>query len=135
MHGKGETLLIPLHLHGVTSYFTSRKPTMEEYNNCTHFSATAVDPEWNPRDPYFSSQEDALLTKGGLLKKIPEEFRGIFVEGIHTNTFESLQECRDGNLENVLADHIILSSAGGQALTRMQPTYPTDLAAKWGIGL
>ena len=29
MHEKGETLLIPLHLHGVTSYFTSRKPTME----------------------------------------------------------------------------------------------------------
>ena len=41
---QGETLLIPLHLHGVTSYFTSRKPTMEEYNNCTYFSATAVDP-------------------------------------------------------------------------------------------
>ena len=46
-HESGETLLIPLHLHGVTSYFTSRKPTMEEYNNCTHFSATAVDPEWD----------------------------------------------------------------------------------------
>ena len=44
MHGKGETLLIPLHLHGVTSYFTSRNPNMEDYNNCTHFSATAVEP-------------------------------------------------------------------------------------------
>ena len=30
MQEKWETLLIPLHLHGVTSYFTSRKPTMEE---------------------------------------------------------------------------------------------------------
>ena len=40
MFEKGETLLIPLHLHGVTSYFTSRKSTMEEYNNCMHFSAT-----------------------------------------------------------------------------------------------
>ena len=44
MQGKGETLLIPLHQHGVTFYFTSRKPNMKEYNNCTHFSATAVEP-------------------------------------------------------------------------------------------
>ena len=29
MREKVETLLIPLHLHGVTSYFTSRKPTLE----------------------------------------------------------------------------------------------------------
>ena len=45
---------------------------MEDYNNCTHFSATAVEPEWDPHDPYFSAQEDALLTKGGLLREIPE---------------------------------------------------------------
>ena len=72
MHEKVETLLIPLHLHRVTSYFTSSKPTMEDYNNCTHFSATSVDPEWDPYDPSFLSQEDALLTTGGLLREIPE---------------------------------------------------------------
>ena len=55
MREKLETLLIPLHLHGVTSYFTSRKPTMEEYNNYTHFSATAVDQEWDPHDTSFFS--------------------------------------------------------------------------------
>ena len=51
MHEKGETLLISLHLPKVTLYFTSSKPTMEDYNNCTHFSATAVDPEWDPHAP------------------------------------------------------------------------------------
>ena len=30
MHEKGETLLISLYLNGVTFYFTSIKPTMEE---------------------------------------------------------------------------------------------------------
>ena len=83
MHEKGETPLIPLHLHGVTSYFTSRKPTMEENNNCTHFSATAVDPEWDPHDPYFLAQEYALLTTYELLKERPEEFRRRFVAGMH----------------------------------------------------
>ena len=55
-HEKVETLLITLHLHGATSNFTSRKPTMEEYNNCTHFSATAVDSELDPHHTYFSVQ-------------------------------------------------------------------------------
>ena len=53
MHEKVKTVMIPLNLHGVPSYFTSRKPTMEEYNNCTHFSSTAVDPEWDPHYPSF----------------------------------------------------------------------------------
>ena len=44
MQEQGETLLILLQLHGITSYFTPRKPTVEEYNNFTQFSATAVDP-------------------------------------------------------------------------------------------
>ena len=56
MQKKGETLLIPLHLHGVTPYFTFRGSTMEEYNNFTHFSATAVDPELDPHDTSFSDQ-------------------------------------------------------------------------------
>ena len=72
MHEKVETLLIPLHLHGVTSYFTSRKPTMEEYNNYTYFSATAVEPEWDPHDPYFSAQEYAPLKTCGLSRDRPE---------------------------------------------------------------
>ena len=54
---------------------------------------------------------------------------------MHTNLCKSLQECGDRNLENDLSAHIIVSSVWGQASTWMQPTDPTDLAAKWGIGL
>ena len=38
-------------------------------------------------------------------------------------------------MENVLTANIIVSGVGGQASTGMQPTEPTDIAAKWGIGL
>ena len=98
---------------------------MGDYNNCTHISATVVDPEWDPHDPSFSDQEDALLTT----------VRGRFVAGMHLNPCKSLQECGNGNLENFLTAHIIVSSVGGQASTWMQPTEPTYLAEKWGIGL
>ena len=88
---------------------------MEEYNNCTHFSSTALDPKWNPLYPSFSDQEDALLKTSGLLRERPGKFRGRFVAGMHTNPCKSLQECGDGKLEHVLTDHIIVSSVGGQA--------------------
>ena len=42
---------------------------------------------------------------------------------------------RNVNLENVLTDHIIVSSVGGKASNQMQPIDLTDLAAKWGIVL
>ena len=66
---------------------------MEEYSNCTQFSDTAVDPEWDPHDPPFLDQEYALLKKVGLLRERPEESRRIFVAGIHTNPCKSLQKC------------------------------------------
>ena len=55
--------------------------------------------------------------------------------GMHSNPCKYLQECGNGSLDNVLTAHIIVSSVGGQASTRMQPTEPTDLSARWGIGL
>ena len=94
-----------------------------------------MDPEWDPHYPSFSDQEDVLLTTCGLLREIPEEFRGTFVAGMYLNPSKSLQHCGNGNLENVLTAHIIVSSVGGQASTRMQPTEPTYLAAKWRIEL
>ena len=108
---------------------------MEEYNNCTHLSATSMDPEWDLHDPYFSAQEDALLTTGRLLRESPEQFRGRFLAGRHMNPCESLQKCGDENLEHFLTAHIIVSSVGGHASTQMQPIDPTDLTAKWGIRL
>ena len=47
---------------------------------------------------------------------------------MHSNTCKSLQEC-----ENVLTDRIIVSSIGGKASTRMQPTETTDIAVNWGV--
>ena len=81
-----------------------------------------MDPEWDPQDYSFSAQEDALLTTGGLLRERPEEFRGRFMAGMHYNPCKFIQECGNGNLENFLTAHIIVSGAGGQASTQMHPT-------------
>ena len=100
---------------------------MEEYNNFTQLSATAMEPEWDQHDPSFLAQAYTLLKTGGFLRERPEKFRGRFVAGMHTNPCKSLRECRDKNLENVLTAHITVSSFRWQASTQIQPTDPTDI--------
>ena len=88
---------------------------MEEYKNCMYFSATSVEPEWDPHDTSFSCQEDTILTTVGFLRDRPEEFRRRFVARMHSNPFNCIQELGNRNLENILITHIIVSSVGGQA--------------------
>ena len=61
-------LTIPLSLKGVTSYFPTRKPTMEEYERAgTQFELTSEALEWNPHTNLFSDQEEALVDDSGML--------------------------------------------------------------------
>jgi hypothetical protein len=62
---KAEELLIPLELHGVTSYFPGRKPTPKEYNTCTRIELTYPDPEWMPHDVQYSEEEARFVHSDG----------------------------------------------------------------------
>ena len=59
----GEDLRIPLSLHGVTSFFPTRKPTQDEYNAaiCADnvIDLTYDSPEWDPHSDTFCQQEEA----------------------------------------------------------------------------
>eukprot|EP00978_Attheya_sp_CCMP212_P038406 scaffold190171_cov30-Attheya_sp.AAC.1 len=55
--------LIPLSLQGVTLFFPTRKPTMQEWENCRQIELTSESPEWDPHDSMYADQEDALLDK------------------------------------------------------------------------
>jgi hypothetical protein len=52
--------VIPLSLNGVASTFPTRKPTKEEYESLPHLSLTSDDLDYDPHDPSFAAQEDAL---------------------------------------------------------------------------
>ena len=59
-----EPLHIPLELHRVTSYFSSRKSTKEEYENTPEdlcIKLTAESPDWDPASKQFQEQEDGIL--------------------------------------------------------------------------
>ena len=66
-----EPLHIPHELHGVTSYFHSRKPTKEEYENTPEdlcIKLTAESPDWDPASKQFQEQEEGMLQGNRQLK-------------------------------------------------------------------
>eukprot|EP00978_Attheya_sp_CCMP212_P016837 scaffold44472_cov54-Attheya_sp.AAC.2 len=67
--------VVPLVLHGVTSYFPTRKPTEEEWVNCRQFEITAEGPEWDLHDSQFGEQENALLDNSGRLRDFGDRLR------------------------------------------------------------
>ena len=53
--------VIPLTLKGVASSFPTRKPTREEFDQLPHLVLTGDSPDYDPHDPTFEQQEDALI--------------------------------------------------------------------------
>ena len=62
---------IPLQLHRVNSYFTTRKPTMHEYETCHHLYLTAETPRYDPTSDTFGQQEAAMSDSRGEVKERP----------------------------------------------------------------
>ena len=56
----GIELRIPLHLHGIFSYFNVRMPTVEELHNCDKVFMTPDSTDWNPNCESFSKNERAI---------------------------------------------------------------------------
>jgi hypothetical protein len=68
--GGKESLRIPLALNGVTRYFTRRKPTRQEYEQCDPdliLELTAESVGWDLHIPRFQEQEATMLDERGCL--------------------------------------------------------------------
>jgi hypothetical protein len=52
--------VIPMSLHGVSSTFPTRKPTVDEYETLPHLVLTSEEPRYDPHDPALARREEAL---------------------------------------------------------------------------
>ena len=72
--GTRERLRIPLSIHGVVSYFPSRKLMVEEYESTDLnyiLDKTDSDMEWDPSSTKLAEQEEAMLDLRGILHDQP----------------------------------------------------------------
>lgn len=58
-----DILRIPLTLHGVTSTFPTRKPTLAEVETCPQYDLTFDSPEWDPHDKSYQRNEELALER------------------------------------------------------------------------
>ena len=66
-------VMIPLDLHGVTSYFPMHKPNPEEVNlynqGAKAYELTAAQPEWDPESGRFACNEAAMSNPDGSIRQ------------------------------------------------------------------
>ena len=141
--GRGP-LQIPLELHGVTSYFPSRKPTKEEYENtpedlCVELTAEA--PDWDPASKAFQQQEEAMLQADRRLKDSVESWSLKRMISVLNTTPQS--ETPEFHLCDAIHSHVLASTdahapqivASVTSGIRKPCIQAAKLAKNWGIGL
>jgi hypothetical protein len=95
-----EDLKIPLQLNGIVSYFPSRRPTKEEYDQCSHIELTSTEPEWNPHNGVYSKGESGMTgDNGNILKRVRPSVRTREIMG--TWTSENMAKSDDPFLESL----------------------------------
>ena len=134
-------LTIHLDLKGLTSYFPTRKPTPEEFDNCPRYELTADSPTFDPYDKSFASQEASFLDYKGQVTATGDrkQARRIFGVAITspTDSDKALESIcctlTAGSFHQELGRSVPVSSI------KTEPKGPAitaeTLARNWGIGL
>ena len=137
-----DTIRIPFELHGVTSFFYTRKPTHEEFSAADRvFHLTADEPRWNPHSKSFSRQGRRMLDKRGLLHDPPMPLGAggpVSVASVHAIDLDApsgglVDELGDGHarFDSVLEMNVavVKSNQSGGAIKA------NVLAKRWGCGV
>ena len=95
----GDVLNIPLRIHGVTSYFPTRKPSQEEFETGDRFELTTETPEWDPHDPTYAQQEDSFLNGDWILASGDRSGQSSFISALALQE-SNIQPCIIGELSS-----------------------------------
>ena len=96
------TLLIPLSLRGVTSYFNVRKPTTYEWENYSRYELTLDEPKWDPSTNEYQEIEERMVNYKG-------EVVSTDSEGLRSDT--NIFELRSNTVPSI--DHVELGRRWG----------------------
>jgi len=148
---EGEPLIIPLSLAGITSYFPTRKPTLEELqsaDNIRRFDLSYDTPEWNPHDESYQRMEASMTDHNGSIVEATKRDRRLMSCNFTKEQAKSFADrtskcsavltdisntlCDDSFLQ-ALKDNVQVSSV--TSTKRKSGITPEQLARNWRIGL
>ncbi len=134
--------VIPMSLHGVSSTFPTRKPTVEEYKTLPHLVLTSEEPQYDPHDPALAWHEEALakavLETGDRIGALPPRrlcsvSKTLLDASASDRVQLALKQILSINDDAALCDTMqanistVCSASAGPQLT------PQVLATNWGI--
>jgi hypothetical protein len=124
------TLSFPLHLQGVRSYLSVRKPTANklESGNIIRVDMTAENLDWNLNDPTYSSQEAAVTDYRGVVLPCPDRGQPFVINTLSSMMTDAADITNDENFGMALDQHVTVSVA---ALDRTK-TVPGPIHSKAG---
>lgn len=136
--GDSEGLKIPLSLHGVTSYFVTRKPTRQEYENseldlCIKMTYEA--PEWDPSDERFAKAEQAMADNDGLLYDVAKKPNRSILSAISSSTEIEAERFSQAIKSNVRVRFKRCNVKSVKTGKKSFAVGPKILAKRWKIGL
>ena len=131
-----EPYTIPLSLKGVTSYFPTRKPTQQEFNDCERYKTTYELPDWDPHATIFAEQEATMTDSSGFIRErdaIGARGRQFIIAGVTSDTPTPSPRSNENTFSEVLKNNRNVSGLGtGDFKTGIEAQ---SLVKKWGIGL
>ena len=134
----GPPYKIPLSLHGIVSYFPTRRPTIQEFNgSLDRYELTYESPPWEPNTNDFQLQESHAQGNPVPMHGIGDDRRPRRPATSRANPCLE----RDNPFSTAalaLSDEFILGNLNAihaLAATTKRGVLPGQLAARWGIGV
>jgi len=127
-----DALTIPLLLDGMTSYFPTRRPTMEEFNHSVRRIDMTSSAEWNPNDPRWAREEEAFYNSSrSPADEMYRVDRNVSTVACYLNDLSPA--LNDDNLSRLLEGTRYI---GASKTSKRKGTVTAEvLAKKWDIGL
>ena len=128
------TYTIPLSLHGIISFFPTRKPTAHEFDTCPRYELTYEAPIWDPTSTEFLDQE-----RNAQHPHRPSRARatGDQITRVPRGSLSAVHACSP--ISAALSDGVFaVRLTTLLAATSLKPTggiQPSELAQRWGIGI
>ena len=128
------TYTIPLSLHGIISFFPTRKPTAHEFDTCPRYELTYEAPIWDPTSTEFLDQE-----RNAQHPHRPGRARatGDQITRVPRGSLSAVHACSP--ISAALSDGVFaVRLTTLLAATSLKPTggiQPSELAQRWGIGI
>ena len=106
-------LVLPLYIHGVTSWLPVSKPSLEDWNSKKYqtIELTTEQLDWEPNDTRFQEYEEAMISYGDQLMGKDDNYNTLIISSMTSLTIPSDDITGDSNFGTILESKVCVSAA------------------------